>query len=79
MGWDLIRYINSRDHPLVLYVFSKQKNITDLFVEQTRSGSISMNDTIMFYGGKNYVDLKTKHFVVCLSDFLTSKFITPDD
>lgn len=41
-----------REHPLVLYVFSQQKNMQNLFNEQTRSGSICINDTIMFYGGK---------------------------
>lgn len=49
-AYEAIRFINERDHPLVLYVFSKQNNIQKLFTEQTRSGSIHMNDTIMFYG-----------------------------
>ncbi|XP_075980878.1 aldehyde dehydrogenase type III isoform X3 [Anticarsia gemmatalis] len=49
-AFEAIQFINERDHPLVLYVFSKQNNIQKLFTEQTRSGSISMNDTIMFYG-----------------------------
>ncbi|XP_026741143.1 aldehyde dehydrogenase, dimeric NADP-preferring isoform X4 [Trichoplusia ni] len=49
-AYEAIKFINERDHPLVLYVFSKQSNIQKLFTEQTRSGSISMNDTIMFYG-----------------------------
>ncbi|XP_049876614.1 aldehyde dehydrogenase, dimeric NADP-preferring isoform X2 [Pectinophora gossypiella] len=49
-AYEAIKFINAREHPLVLYVFSKQNNIQKLFTEQTRSGSISMNDTIMFYG-----------------------------
>lgn len=44
---------NFREHPLVLYVFSTQSNIQKLFTEQTRSGSLCINETIMFYGGKN--------------------------
>ncbi|XP_021193191.2 aldehyde dehydrogenase, dimeric NADP-preferring isoform X2 [Helicoverpa armigera] len=49
-AFEAIQFINEREHPLVLYVFSNQTNIQKLFTEQTRSGSISMNDTIMFYG-----------------------------
>ncbi|KAJ0174245.1 hypothetical protein K1T71_010391 [Dendrolimus kikuchii] len=48
-AYEAIKFINSKEHSLVLYVFSKQNNIQKLFTEQTRSGSINMNDTIMFY------------------------------
>ncbi|CAF4809340.1 unnamed protein product [Pieris macdunnoughi] len=51
-AYEAIKFINAREHPLVLYVFSEQKNIQKLFTEQTRSGSLCVNDTIMFYGGK---------------------------
>ncbi|XP_038211648.1 aldehyde dehydrogenase, dimeric NADP-preferring isoform X1 [Zerene cesonia] len=49
-AYEAIKFINAREHPLVLYLFSKQKNIHKLFTEQTRSGSLCVNDTIMFYG-----------------------------
>ncbi|CAH4030316.1 unnamed protein product [Pieris brassicae] len=49
-AYEAIKFINAREHPLVLYVFSEQKNIQKLFTEQTRSGSLCVNDTIMFYG-----------------------------
>ncbi|XP_068620032.1 aldehyde dehydrogenase, dimeric NADP-preferring isoform X2 [Battus philenor] len=49
-AYEAIKFINAREHPLVLYVFSKQGNIHTLFNEQTRSGSVCINDTIMFYG-----------------------------
>ncbi|CAH2089350.1 unnamed protein product [Euphydryas editha] len=51
-AYEAIKFINSREHPLVLYLFSKQGKIHKLFTEQTRSGSLCVNDTIMFYGGK---------------------------
>lgn len=44
---------NFRDHPLVIYAFSKQNNILKLVTEQTRSGTVCYNDTIMFYAGKD--------------------------
>ncbi|CAG5048693.1 unnamed protein product [Parnassius apollo] len=51
-AYEAIKFINAREHPLVLYVFSNQRNIHTLFNEQTRSGSLCVNDTIMFYSGK---------------------------
>ncbi|XP_073953928.1 aldehyde dehydrogenase type III isoform X1 [Choristoneura fumiferana] len=49
-AYDAIKFINDREHPLVLYVFSNQSSIQTLFREQTRSGSLGINDTVMFYG-----------------------------
>ncbi|CAH0724292.1 unnamed protein product, partial [Brenthis ino] len=49
-AYEAIKFINAREHPLVLYVFTKQSNIQKLFTDQTRSGSLCVNDTIMFYG-----------------------------
>ncbi|XP_061721141.1 aldehyde dehydrogenase, dimeric NADP-preferring isoform X2 [Cydia pomonella] len=49
-AYEAIKFINEREHPLVLYVFSTESNIQKLFREQTRSGSLAYNDTIMFYG-----------------------------
>ncbi|XP_063626834.1 aldehyde dehydrogenase, dimeric NADP-preferring [Cydia splendana] len=49
-AYEAIKFINEREHPLVLYVFSMEANIQKLFREQTRSGSLAYNDTIMFYG-----------------------------
>ncbi|CAH0724293.1 unnamed protein product, partial [Brenthis ino] len=54
-AYEAIKFINAREHPLVLYVFTKQSNIQKLFTDQTRSGSLCVNDTIMFYGGKTRV------------------------
>ncbi|XP_023953565.2 aldehyde dehydrogenase, dimeric NADP-preferring isoform X3 [Bicyclus anynana] len=49
-AYEAIKFINDREHPLVLYLFSRQSKIHTLFTEQTRSGSLCVNDTIMFYG-----------------------------
>lgn len=38
--------------PLVLYVFSKDSKIQELFCKHTRSGSMCINDTVMQYVGK---------------------------
>lgn len=38
-----------------MYVFSAQKEITDLFIQQTQTGNICINDTIMHYNGKKII------------------------
>lgn len=48
-AYEAIKFINARDHPLVLYLFSNESNIQKLFTEQTRSGSLCINETVMFY------------------------------
>ncbi|NXN96206.1 AL3B1 dehydrogenase, partial [Rhinopomastus cyanomelas] len=44
---DAIAFINSRDRPLALYVFSSSKKVVKQFLEQTSSGGFCANDTIM--------------------------------
>jgi coniferyl-aldehyde dehydrogenase len=42
-----IAYINSRPHPLALYWFGKDKNNLQLVLEETRSGGVTINDTLL--------------------------------
>lgn len=42
----------TRETPLVLYPFTLEKSIQDLFIGCTQSGSICINDSIMQYVGK---------------------------
>ncbi|XP_030758702.1 aldehyde dehydrogenase, dimeric NADP-preferring-like [Sitophilus oryzae] len=44
---DAIQYINSREKPLALYIFSDNKNDVELILKNTSSGSVCVNDTIM--------------------------------
>ncbi|KAF9438088.1 Aldehyde dehydrogenase [Entomortierella beljakovae] len=44
---DAIEYINSRDHPLALYVFSDNKKLTKKILDSTNSGGALINDTLM--------------------------------
>ena len=49
-----------RHCPLVLYVFTSAAEIQELFVNNTRAGSMCLNDTVMQYAGKrnhSFVDL----------------------
>jgi len=42
---EAIDYVNTRDHPLVLYVFSSDENIKKKIIANTTSGNVSIGDT----------------------------------
>ncbi|XP_050299194.1 aldehyde dehydrogenase, dimeric NADP-preferring-like [Anthonomus grandis grandis] len=44
---EAIQFINKREKPLALYVFTKNKKIKDLFLTNTSSGGVCLNDTVM--------------------------------
>jgi len=44
-----IEFVNARDNPLALYVFSQNKKFQRNVVENTLSGSVFINDTMMQY------------------------------
>ncbi|XKL64274.1 hypothetical protein PGB90_004360 [Kerria lacca] len=48
-AYEAIGFINSRPKPLSLYLFSSDKKVRELFLTQTHSGSVCVNDTLMQY------------------------------
>jgi len=46
---DAISYVNERDRPLALYVFSNKEATQQKVLEQTTSGGVAINDTLMHY------------------------------
>jgi acyl-CoA reductase-like NAD-dependent aldehyde dehydrogenase len=46
---DAITYVNEHPRPLALYVFSEERATQDRVVEQTTSGGVAINDTLMHY------------------------------
>ncbi|KAI1318775.1 Aldehyde dehydrogenase [Mortierella claussenii] len=44
---DAIEYINSKDDPLALYVFSSNKKLSKKVMDNTRSGAVVINETLM--------------------------------
>ncbi|KAF9090035.1 Aldehyde dehydrogenase [Mortierella sp. GBA35] len=44
---DAIEYINSRDEPLALYIFTNNKKFSNKIMDSTRSGAVLVNDTLM--------------------------------
>ncbi|GJJ78369.1 hypothetical protein EMPS_10728 [Entomortierella parvispora] len=47
---DAIEFINSHDDPLVLYIFSTDKKFCNKVMDQTQSGGVLINDTLMHVG-----------------------------
>ena len=46
---DAISYVNERDRPLALYLFSDEPETQERVLEQTTSGGVAINDTLMHY------------------------------
>ncbi|KAJ1530499.1 hypothetical protein ONE63_005397 [Megalurothrips usitatus] len=47
-AYEAIKFINSRDKPLALYIFSENRKETDLLIRNTSSGGVGVND-ILFH------------------------------
>lgn len=50
---EVVRYINSKPKPLALYIFSNNGNFQDFILENTSSGGVSVNETIMHMTNPN--------------------------
>lgn len=46
---EAIDFINSREKPLALYVFSNKKNVINEFLNNVSSGGVVVNDTLMHF------------------------------
>ncbi|XP_051924222.1 aldehyde dehydrogenase family 3 member A2-like [Hippocampus zosterae] len=46
---EAINFINERDKPLALYIFSSDKQVTKKMIEETTSGGVTVNDVMMHY------------------------------
>lgn len=44
---EAVKFINSREKPLALYVFTKSSTVKKTFLENTSSGGVVINDTVM--------------------------------
>ncbi|XP_036233737.1 aldehyde dehydrogenase, dimeric NADP-preferring isoform X4 [Bactrocera oleae] len=49
-AYDAIKFINSREKPLVIYVFSKNSNVVKEFRQNTTSGGFCSNETVLHVG-----------------------------
>ncbi len=47
---EVLHYINDRPHPLALYLFSDDKALQQQYLQQTLSGGVTLNDTLLHVG-----------------------------
>ncbi|XP_024892461.1 aldehyde dehydrogenase, dimeric NADP-preferring isoform X1 [Temnothorax curvispinosus] len=67
-AYEAINFINSREKPLALYIFSKDKETLSLIINNTSSGSVVANDVILHaavetlpFGGVGYSGMGAYH------------------
>ena len=47
---EVLQYINDRPNPLALYLFSRDKRLQQRYLQQTLSGGVTLNDTLLHAG-----------------------------
>ncbi|MCF6287949.1 MAG: coniferyl aldehyde dehydrogenase [Proteobacteria bacterium] len=47
---EIIAYVNSKDRPLALYPFSKDKTLINLYIDRIMSGGVTVNDALFHVG-----------------------------
>ncbi len=50
---DAIKFVNERPKPLALYMFSKSQKNIDKVMDETSSGGVTINDTVMHFANPN--------------------------
>lgn len=50
---EAISYVNNKERPLALYIYSKSKNNVDRILDHTRSGGVCINNNVIHYANHN--------------------------
>nr|CAD7194096.1 unnamed protein product [Timema douglasi]CAD7259042.1 unnamed protein product [Timema shepardi] len=84
--FEAVKIINSREHPLALYIFSKDKSVQNLFTTQTTSGSVTINETLqqlcvheLPFGGVGQSGMGAYHGKYSFDTFTHSKSVFVKD
>nr|XP_012150586.1 PREDICTED: aldehyde dehydrogenase, dimeric NADP-preferring isoform X3 [Megachile rotundata] len=79
-AYEAIQFINSREKPLALYLFSNDEKTISLFLENTSSGGVCVNDVIMHaqvdtipFGGVGYSGMGAYHGKYTFDTFVHKK------
>ncbi|AUZ41158.1 aldehyde dehydrogenase family protein [Bacillus sp. MBGLi79] len=77
---EVIDYVNDRDKPLALYVFSKNQDLIDNVLQHTTSGNAAINDVVVHFndvnlpfGGVNTSGMGSYHGVYGFKEFSHEK------
>ncbi|NNL16721.1 MAG: aldehyde dehydrogenase family protein [Flavobacteriaceae bacterium] len=73
---EAITYINSKEKPLALYIYSKNKKIVNQIIDNTRAGSTCINNNVIQYsnhhlpfGGTNNSGIGKSHGIFGFQEF----------
>lgn len=79
---EVIRYINAKEKPLALYIFSKNKKTTELILNNTRAGSTAINhNQLQFlnanlpFGGSNNSGIGKSHGFFGFQEFSNQRSV----
>lgn len=79
-AFEAISFINTKEKPLAMYIFSKKKKVVDLFIERTSCGGVCVNDTLMHFscdtlpfGGVGHSGIGAYHGDLTFQTFSHSK------
>lgn len=77
-----VKFINDREKPLALYLFTKSQKIKTLFLSSTSSGGVCINDTVMQlsvetlpFGGVGYSGMGNYHGKKSFDTFVHKKSV----
>ncbi|WP_274473957.1 aldehyde dehydrogenase family protein [Mangrovimonas aestuarii] len=79
---EAIRFINKRDKPLALYVYSRKRKLAENIINETRAGSSCINHNVLQYGnhylpfgGSNTSGLGKSHGFYGFQEFSNSRSV----
>lgn len=77
-----ISFINAREKPLAMYIFSKNRSEIEIFLESTSAGGVTVNDTLMHivpenlpFGGVGQSGLGSYHGKKTFDSFVHKKSV----
>ncbi|MGS2727444.1 aldehyde dehydrogenase family protein [Psychroserpens sp. BH13MA-6] len=79
---EVIQYVNSKEKPLALYIYAKQKNVVRAIINQTRAGTTCINsNAIQFsnhylpFGGSNNSGIGKAHGYFGFKEFSNARSV----
>lgn len=79
---EVIQYINSKDRPLALYVYAKNKKLVNKIISETRAGSTCINTNAIQYsnhhlpfGGSNHSGIGKSHGFFGFQEFTNARSV----
>lgn len=83
---EAVAYINSKEKPLALYIYSHSKSNTDFIINNTRAGTTAINNNVLQYsnhylpfGGSNHSGIGKSHGIYGFKAFSNQRAFLKQD